>query len=530
MLLWLLAAVAAQQFIDLAPKSIFTYTTNNGFAGRKYFPQPLCGGIAVFDYDNDGMMDLYLTNGAPFPSLKKTPRHYNALLRNKGNGEFEDATARAGLTGELLGYSMGAAAGDFDNDGFTDLFVANIGANTLYRNNGKGAFLDVTARAGLSKPPNTLSVQGAWLDYDNDGDLDLVLSNYTLWTPETDRRCVREDGVEFYCHPKTYPAVPHRLYRNLGGGRFEDVTEAAGFANALGKGMGIAIADFNADGFADIFLANDTERNFLYVNQQDGTFKEQGLLLGAAYNDDAATVSAMGADAKDYDNDGRPDIFYNDLMVQIWGLFRNTNGKSFRYTSPAAGLVRLSQPYSGWSGGFIDYDNDGWKDLYSANGDVDSLRDNAAQHDTMFRNIEGRFTDVSQQMGKDFLPKGYQRGAAFADFNNDGWMDVAVTSLGRRPRILLNQPGSNNWLLLAAPGAAVKITTPSGRTLHNHSAPSVGLLSSSDPRIHFGLGQEASADVELHWPGGAVETRKGVPANQILDFKNPNNLRNASPR
>jgi hypothetical protein len=442
MLLWMVATLAAQQFVDVAPKSDFTYNTNNGFTDRKYFPQPLCGGVAVLDYDNDGLMDLYLTNGAAFPGLKKTTIHYNALLRNRGNGELEDVTARAGLSGELLGYSLGAAAGDFDNDGFTDLFVANIGANTLYRNNGKGAFLDATASAGLTKPPNTLSVQGAWLDYDNDGDLDLVLSNYTLWTPEIDRRCVREDGVEFYCHPKTYPAVPHRLYRNLGSGRFEDVTEAAGFANTLGKGMGIAIADFNADGFADIFLANDTERNFLYVNQKDGTFKEQGLLLGAAYNDDAATVSAMG----------------------------------------------------------------GWKDLYSANGDVDFLRDNAAQHDTMFRNIDGRFSDVSQAMGKDFLPNGYQRGAA------------------------LNQPGSNNWLLIAAPGAAVKLTLPSGRTLHNHSAPSVGFLSSSDPRIHFGLGKETSAGVELHWPGGAAETRKGVRANQILDFKNPSNLRNASPR
>ncbi|MDX1980512.1 MAG: CRTAC1 family protein [Bryobacteraceae bacterium] len=525
------AILAGQQFTDAAPRSAFPYTTNNGFDGRKYFPQPLCGGVAVLDYDNDGLMDLYFTNGASFPDLRKSPAHYNALLRNKGNGEFEDVTVRAGLAGESLGYSLGAAAGDFDSDGFTDLFVASAGANVLYRNTGKGAFLDVTTLSGLTKPPGTLSVQGAWLDYDHDGRLDLVLSNYTLWTPATDRRCVREDGVDFYCHPKTYPAVPHRLYRNLGNHRFEDVTASAGFAGALGKGMGIGIADVNGDGFPDIFIANDTERNFLYVNQKNGTFREQGLLLGVAYNDDAATVSAMGAAVRDYDNDGWPDIFYNDLMGQIWGLFRNLGGKSFRYASPAAGIVRLSEPYSGWSAGFIDYNNDGWKDLYSANGDVDSLKADAEQHDTLFQNLDGRrFADVSGQLGKDFLRTGYQRGAAFADLNNDGWMDIVVTSLGRRPRILLNSGGENNWLLINAPGASIRLTTPSGRTLLNHSAPSEGFLSSSDPRIHFGLGPETSADLEIRWPGGAIEARKNVRSGQILTLRNSTSLPNASPR
>lgn len=528
------ASTPRPRFRDVTGLSKFSYVTNNGFTGRKYFVQPLCGGVAVLDYNNDGFLDLYFTNGASFPELtKSSPSFHNALLRNKGDGTFEDVSRAAGLLGETLGFSLGAAAGDYDNDGWTDLFVANAGANTLYRNLSDGTFRDVTISAGLNTaPPDTLSVQGAWIDYDNDGLLDLAVSNYTTWTPATDRRCVRADGVDFYCHPKTYPAVPHRLYRNLGGGKFEDVSERSGFGRPAGKGMGIGIADINADGWMDLFVANDTERNFLFVNQKNGTFKEQGLLLGVAYNDDAATVSAMGADVKDYDNDGWPDIFYNDLMGQIWALFRNLSGKSFRYVTPQAKLVRLSEPYSGWSAGFLDYNNDGWKDLYSANGDVDTLRPGAEQHDTLFENVEGRqFTDVSLQMGDDFLRSGYQRGAALADLNNDGFQDIVVTTLGRRPRILLNSANGGHWLLIrltgtrsnrSAIGASVRLTTSGGRVLSNHVTTSVGFLSSSDPRIHFGLGAETAADsIEIHWPRGAITTLQNIKADQILTIQEP---------
>ena len=521
-------------FTDAAPRSGISYVTNNNYTGRKYFQQSMCGGIATLDYDNDGRIDIYFTNGAKLPELKKEdPSYYNCLLRNQGDGTFKDVTEEAGLTGSQLDFCYGAAAGDFDNDGRTDLFVCGTGRNTLYHNLGNGSFVDVSERSGLGKTPeNTLSIQGAWFDYDNDGLLDLVLSNYTLWNPGMDKRCTN-GNVEVYCHPKTYVRVPHRLYHNLGDGKFEDVTERSGFAKSLGKGMGIGIADFNDDGWTDVFVANDTEPNFLYLNQRDGTFKEVGLLYGVAYNEAGATVSAMGCDVKDYDNDGWVDVFYNNLAGQIWALFRNQRGKWFQYVSPVTKILIMSGSRAGWSNGFIDYNNDGFKDLYSANGDVDDLNASARQHDTIFENRGGKdFVDVSQEMGSDFLRLGFQRGSAFADLNNDGFMDIVVTSLNQKPRILMNSADNgSHWLLLQltghksnrdAIGTKIKVTTPSGRTLYNHVTVSVGFISSSDRRVHFGLGQEArAASIELRWPSGVVQTLTDVPADQLLQVDEP---------
>ncbi len=493
----------------------------------------MCGGVAAIDYNNDGLMDLFFTNGAALPELRKSsPAFYNCLLRNNGNGTFTDVTREAGLLGADLGFCFGVAVADYNNDGHQDIFICNAGRNALYRNNGDGTFTDVTAGSGLAhKPQNLLSVGAAWFDYNNDGLLDLIVTNYTVWTPQTDRRCPIDAEREQYCSPTLYKSVSSRLYRNLGNGRFEDVTEASGIGKSLGKGMGISIADFNGDGWMDIFVANDTEPNFLFVNQGNGTFKESALMLGAAYNMQGDTVSGMGSDAKDFNNDGWVDIVYNDLAGQVYGLLRNDAGKSFTDLTWTSRLGTLSRNLSGWSIGFVDYNNDGWKDIYSANGDVDNLTAASKQHDTMFQNLDGgSLQDVTDQMGSDFAIPGYQRGAAFVDLNNDGFMDLVVTSLGEKPRILMNNARvRNHWILFDLEGtrsnrdgigAVIEVETGSGRKLYNHATTSIGFMSSSDRRVHFGLGTEAEiSHVEIRWPSGIVQRIERPAIDQILKVK-----------
>jgi enediyne biosynthesis protein E4 len=522
-------------FTDVAGRSSFSYRTHNDFTGRKYFPQPMCGGVAAIDYDNDGKMDLFFTNGAKLPELKKTTQSFhNCLLHNNGDGTFEDVTARAGLSGANLGYCFGVAAADYDNDGFDDLFICNAGMNTLYHNNGDGTFTDVTAGSGVDrKPADVLSVGAAWFDFDNDGLLDLIVTNYTTWTPQTDRRCFMDEKREEYCSPTAYKSIESRLYRNLGHSRFQDVTETSGIGKALGKGMGISIADFNGDGLMDVFIANDTEPNFLFMNQGNGTFKESGLDFGVAYNSQGASVSGMGSDAKDFDNDGWPDIVYNDLAGQVFGILKNEKGKSFTDVTWSTKMGALSRNLSGWSIGFVDFNNDGWKDIYSANGDVDDIAVSSKQHDTMFQNVDGKsLIDVTGSMGQDFSFVGYQRGAAFVDLNNDGFMDLVVTSLGERPRILMNNALlKNHWIMFDLTGrksnrngigSRIKVTTGSGRILYNHITTSIGFMSSSDRRAHFGLGNETKLErVEILWPSGIVQQIDHPAVDQIMKIEEP---------
>jgi len=391
----------------------------------------------------------------------------------------------------------------------------------------------VTANSGLdTKPKDLVNVAAAWFDYDNDGLLDLVVSEYTYWTPQTDKRCMMASH-EVYCSPRQYQAVASHLYHNLGHGKFEDVTEKSGFGSALGKGMGIVIADFNGDGWMDVFVANDTTPGSLFINQKDGTFKEEAMDYDIAYNEDGHTVSGMGADAKDYDNGGWVDIFFNDLRSETFVLARNESGKSFRNMSPETNIQKLSSLFSGWSNAFVDYGNDGWKDIYSSNGDVDDIAEVPEQHDTLWRNVDGKkFVDESANVGQDFLRMGFQRGSAVADLNEDGFPDFVVTSLNEKPRILINSGSNgNHWLWIETIGhqsnrdgigTQIKLTTSSGRVLYNHVTTSVGFMSSSDKRVHFGLGKETTVKtIELRWPSGIVQVLKDVKADQFLKVEEP---------
>lgn len=532
-LLPLRAAEAPPRFVDRSAGSQITMTLRNDASDRKRLIETMTGGLAIFDFDGDGLLDLFFVNGAPIPSLEKPDSSWwNRLYRNKGNWVFEDVTERAGVAGK--GYAMGAAAADYDGDGAVDLFVTGVRGNALYRNRGDGTFEEVTRQAGLQaeKGGERWAVSAGWFDYDRDGDLDLFVANYVRWNPETEPVCGDLlKKAPTYCHPRLYQGTANQLYRNNGDGTFTDVSEAAGLSTATGKGMGLSIADLDGDGWPDVFVGNDTVPNSLFFNNRNGTFRESAFEAGVALTDDGLAVSSMGADLRDIDNDGRPDVFFSALTNETWPLYRNLGERVFAEITYPSGVGKATLPYTGWSVGIQDFDNDGWKDLFVAGGDVNSNTESyssraSRQPNRLLRNRDGKsFEDLTEASG---LGKGtiaLHRGAAFADFNNDGCMDAVITRLGESPVLLENRcPEANAWIGFElrqpgknreAIGATITLYLSDGRTLTNASNGASGYLSSGERRIHFGLGKAERVErVTLRWPDGAVEERGGLRVRQ----------------
>ena len=521
----------AIRFHEVAQSAGLNFVLHNNPTPRKHMIETMPGGVAAFDYNSDGLTDIFFTNGAALPSLEKNaPQFSNRLYRNDGGMKFTDVTREAGVAG--AGYSMGCAAADYDNDGHVDLFVAGVYRNILYRNLGNGRFEDVTEKAGIKS--DKWSVAAGWFDYDNDGWLDLCVVNYAKWTPDFDRFCGdRDRNIRVYCHPKYFEGLSNTLYRNRRDGTFEDVTTRAGLARHIGRGMSVAFADYDDDGFMDAFVTNDNLPNFLFHNRGDGTFEEVALMAGVALNNNGVAVASMGADFRDYDNDGRPDINFTALTGETFPLFQNLGNGMFQDASYSSRLGRLTAAHSGWSNGLFDFNNDGWKDLFTANSDVNDLIDlfqptHYKQSNSIFANLgNGMFRDVSAEAGEDFRVARAHRGSAFADFNNDGKIDVVVSSLGEPAELWQNiSPDENHWLVFRLVGtrsnrdgigARIRLGKQS-----NHMTTAVGYASSSCQGVHFGTGSsERIARVEIRWPSGVVQVLRDVKTNQFLEVREP---------
>ena len=514
------------------------FVLRNGAMGRKYQVETLPGGLGVIDFDGDGWPDLFCTNGATLPELAKSePAYWNRLYRNNRDGTFSDETLKSGLQGQ--GYSMGVAVGDYNNDGHEDLFVAGVHGNHLYRNNGDGTFSDATREAGLAGPGSlgrpVWSVGACWIDYDNDGRLDLFVSNYCDWAPGIDPVCGGlQADARAYCHPDKYHAEPMQLFHNNGNGTFTEITHRDGLPDLLGKGMGLAMADFAGDGLPGIFVANDNARNLLLRNRGKG-FEEIGMEAGVAFNGDGRNISGMGTDFGDIDGEGRFDIVMTGLKNETYEVFLNQGKGAFDDGSARTGLLNLSRMWSGWGCGLVDLDNDGWLDLFVAGGGLDTqdAQPNRIFHNKGERKQGGRFEDVSVGVGEDFAQPALHRGVVFADFDRDGRIDAAVTALNAPTELWWNRSArespARHWLQLrligqrsnrSAIGAEIHCQAGGRRQTRTVSS-SVGYASSSDLTVHFGLGDVTRAVAEIRWPSGLVQSLGEVAADQRLNITEP---------
>jgi hypothetical protein len=529
--------------VDEAEQRGIRFVHRNYATEAKYPFETLGGAVAALDYDNDGWVDLFFLNGAPSPEhLRTDPVGFNRLFRNTGGGVFVDATAGSGLSGQgIRGYPQGLAVGDYDNDGYADILVTTYGDNVLYRNEGDGRFTDVTARAGVAMKGHPLKASACWLDFDNDGHLDLFVTHYFQWTLEQngDTYCGRRaPGHRIYCDPDVFKPLPNVLFRNDGDGTFTDVSEQAGLGRHLGKGMGVAVADYDGDGRMDVFVANDKAPHFLYRND-GGRFSEVAFAAGVSANETGAAVSGMGCDFKDFDNDGWPDIFLTALVRDTFTLFLNRGEGFFHdWTYPSA-IGPASATHSGWSTKFLDIDNDGWKDIFSAGShvvdNVELYNPDARYKEGCFlyRNVgQGKVEDLSSRVGPGIQTAGAWRGVAVADFDNDGNLEVAVAQLAGPAALFVRRGGpANNWLILDLQGrssnrdgigARIKLSLASGLTLWEHVTTANGIYSASDKRVHFGLGNEsAPSSLEVLWPSGIVQRLDRPGVNRVLRVVEP---------
>jgi hypothetical protein len=515
-------------FLDANRPTTLNFVHQNSATSQKYLIETMGGGVALLDYNNDGLLDIFLVNGGKLVAGMKSgsgldrgdPKYWNRLYRQNRDGSFTDVTSAAGLAKVAeTNYGMGVAVGDFDNDGFADLYVTNYGKNILYRNNGNGTFSDVSSRAGVEG--SGWSVSAGFVDYDNDGKLDLFVTRYMEWDFDHSKFC--GSAFRMYCPPGDFPATTNLLFRNRGDGTFEDVSVRSGIAGKKGRSLGVAFADYDDDGYADIFVANDGMEQFLFHNNSDGTFNERGMEAGVALSDDGKPFSGMGVDFRDYDNDGLADVIVTNLARQTYAVYHNDGKGSFSYRSLESGLGTLSSGSSGWGLRFEDLDNDGWKDLFVAQGHV---MDNVERVDASLHYLELPLLALNHNGHFERADTGGAapvagRGAAFGDLNNDGITDVVMTVLGGQPLVFHNRPNQSHWLTLSLRGtksnrdglgARVRVN---GQTQYATTAGSY--ISASDKRVHFGLGQKDRADIDVFWPSGIKQSLHGVRADQFLE-------------
>ncbi|HOK45752.1 MAG TPA: CRTAC1 family protein [Bryobacteraceae bacterium] len=518
------------RFTDVTAAAGIRFTHNSGRAGKKWLPETMGAGCAFFDADGDGWPDILLVNGKDW-----TPRGRKslpALYRNNRDGTFTDVTRASGLAIEIYGF--GVAIADYDNDGREDIYLTALGGDRLFHNEGQFKFRDVTRESGIDN--NTFSSSAAWFDYDRDGKADLFVANYVQWTPKTDLWCSLDGATKSYCTPESYKGTSSKLYRNLGGGKFQDVTEKAGLADPTSKSLGVAVLDYNNDGWLDLFVANDTQPNKLYRNRGDGTFAEEGLAAGVAYGEDGAARGAMGVDAADYDRSGREHLLVGNFSNEMLALYHNESNGLFVDEAPRSTVGRASLLSLTFGAFFFDYDLDGYPDIFAANGHIDEEINRVQptvqfrQPPLLLRNMgKGRFEDVSRVVGEDFQLPMVARGAAHGDYDRDGDRDILVTTNHGPARLLRNDGGNRNrWLAIklegtrsnrSALGALVTVRSASG-TQSQRVRSGSSYCSQSDLTLTFGLGRDAKADeIVINWPNGVIERLTNVAANQHLTVR-----------